>query len=156
MNHLTAHEKGLNPKIEMFRKDGKWHISVSLPRWLLNDLEYEAGGNVTLVQSSSAIVAGSSLSADARITFSVKRQPIIQAVPAPEDYEPPPEDKVFQVGDYVMTPDQRSGKVSEIRDGYVNRADQKVDRPMYHVDTQLPGTPRVWWFGHELILIKSE
>lgn len=78
----------------------------------------------------------------------------IEIVPAPEDYPHPPEDKVFQVGDWVMTPDHRSGKVEKIQEYYLNRADKRVDRPMYYVDTGLPGMPQVWWFGYQLTLIK--
>lgn len=77
----------------------------------------------------------------------------IELVSAPEDYEHPPEDKVFQVGDWVRTPDGRKGQVERIQPYYLNRADKRVNRPQYYVDTGLPGSPQVWWFGYQLTKI---
>lgn len=30
--------------------------------------------------------------------------------------------------------------------------DKRVGRAMYHVEVSWPGSPRVWFFGHELTL----
>lgn len=71
-------------RTEMIRRHGRWLITMHLPRWLLNDLEHEGGGHVTLTCASTGI---SSMNDDAQISFVVKQPSATVEIEAKPDQD---------------------------------------------------------------------
>jgi hypothetical protein len=81
----------------------------------------------------------------------------VQVVAAPDDYIHPDlaELAAFQIGDRVRTPSGEECSVIDIRESYENRANERIDLPMYQVNSRLPGSPIVWFFGWQLTRIEE-
>ncbi len=132
--------------VEVYMKNGGFH-SLWVPQELtLADLE-----RIVADLESLSVIVGKLEGGGLRVNH-----PML--VPSPDDYDHPPDaaDHVFALGDRVQTPYGEVDLIVDIREGYRNRADEYVQLSQYRVDSKLPGSPVIWFFGWQLKRVKGD